>query len=252
MQLGTELRERYFQPQCAEQRCLQQLSHGRYEEEDVLVRSSGLARTLASAQSVLAGLYPPNTTAASLQEGLPLGVQVGSDYHVPSKRPQCQSAQDGRRAACHVAASFTEERRREGIASAPEETRSFKRTRLTPVRPRGQVIPVYSQPPADDVLLRAYDKCPALGRSMRAWHASAAFSSREASSAPLRETVGAAMGLAATPTLEEWYNTYDWLQLRQLGELQATEAAAVPMLEPAVWAQVRPWRCAENGERERQ
>jgi hypothetical protein len=112
------------------------------------------------------------------------------------------------------------------------------------------VIPVYSQLPVEDVLLRAYDKCPALGRSLRAWHASAAFVSREASSAPLRETVAAAMGLAATPTLEEWYNTYDWLQLRQLGELQAAEAAAVPMLEPAVWAQVRNTQLGEE-QRER-
>ena len=113
-----------------------------------------------------------------------------------------------------------------------------------------QVIPVYSQPPADDVLLRAYDKCPALRRSLRDWHTSAAFVSREASSAPLRETVAAAMGLATPPTLEEWYNTYDWLQLRRLGELQAAEAAMVPVLEPAVWAQVRTtWREGRRAER---
>jgi len=87
VQLGTQLRERYFQPQCATRRCLQQLSHGQYDEADVLVRSSGLSRTLTSAQSVLAGLYPPNSTAASLQHGLPLGVQVrvGGAAHTTSQ-----------------------------------------------------------------------------------------------------------------------------------------------------------------------
>jgi hypothetical protein len=101
VQLGTELRERYFQPHCAEQRCLQQLSHGQYEEQELLVRSSGLARTLASAQSLLAGLYPPNATAASLHEGLPLGVQVGAGHHVsPKTLTSAMSVRSGSQAGC--------------------------------------------------------------------------------------------------------------------------------------------------------
>ena len=84
-QVGSELRARYFQPQCEPMRCLQQLDSGSYADDEVLVRSTGLARTLASAQSLLAGLYPPNATAAALDQGLPLGVQVAAP--APTQAP---------------------------------------------------------------------------------------------------------------------------------------------------------------------
>ena len=97
-----------------------------------------------------------------------------------------------------------------------------------------QVVPVYSEAPSQDILLRAYDKCPTLRDSLAAHHASASFAAQETASLPLRETVAAAMG-SEVPPLRDFYNTFDVLHLRQLGEPLDTD---VPLLDAPTWLQV--------------
>ncbi|KXZ41623.1 hypothetical protein GPECTOR_356g120 [Gonium pectorale] len=71
-----------------------------------------------------------------------------------------------------------------------------------------QVVPVYTQSDADDILIRAYTKCPAYQAALSDWFRSAEFAAQEAASGPLRAEVQAAMPATDT-SLQNWWNVYD-------------------------------------------
>jgi hypothetical protein len=81
-----------------------------------------------------------------------------------------------------------------------------------------QVVPVYAAAgdDADDVLVRAYNKCPTYERRLSKWYQTKEFTAKVAESAPLREHISSLMrgwafsnGLNNDTSLINWYNVYD-------------------------------------------
>lgn len=79
-----------------------------------------------------------------------------------------------------------------------------------------QPVPIYTAAgaDADDILVRAYTKCPAFEKRLAAWYASGAFAAKAAETAAFRNSIGALLqsrptGVAPDVRLENWYNVYD-------------------------------------------
>ncbi|KAG2501116.1 hypothetical protein HYH03_000934 [Edaphochlamys debaryana] len=70
------------------------------------------------------------------------------------------------------------------------------------------VVPVYTQADSDDILIRAYTKCPAYQSALEAWFRSDEFRAKENETQPLRDSVKAAMPYTGT-NLTNWWNVYD-------------------------------------------
>ena len=66
-----------------------------------------------------------------------------------------------------------------------------------------QVLPIYTQDDQDDILIRAYTKCPAYQAALEAWFRSSEFADKSAESASLRAQVQASMPRVNT-SLANW------------------------------------------------
>lgn len=71
-----------------------------------------------------------------------------------------------------------------------------------------QVIPIYTQSDTNDVLIRAYTKCPAYQDNLEAWFRSEEFRKKEDETSALRAKVRVAMPSMDT-SLKNWWNVYD-------------------------------------------
>lgn len=75
-------------------------------------------------------------------------------------------------------------------------------------RPAGpsclQVIPIYTQSDTNDVLIRAYTKCPAYQDNLEAWFRSEEFRKKEDETSALRAKVGAASRSVAVYGICNW------------------------------------------------
>lgn len=71
-----------------------------------------------------------------------------------------------------------------------------------------QVVPVFSQPDSEDIVIRAYSKCTAYQEALSQWFGSPQFLSKAEESAALRANVQALVP-AMNASLENWWNVYD-------------------------------------------
>ncbi len=81
-----------------------------------------------------------------------------------------------------------------------------------------QIVPIFAAAggDADDILVRAYNKCPAYERRLSDWYQTEEFAAKVAETTPLREYINSLMrgwvfsnGLNNDTSLINWYNVYD-------------------------------------------
>ncbi|KAG2425428.1 hypothetical protein HYH02_015034 [Chlamydomonas schloesseri] len=105
-----------------------------------------------------------------------------------------------------------------------------------------QVVPVYTQSDQNDILIRAYTKCPAYQAALDAWFDSAEFQAQADASAGLRAAV-AERWPAADTSLQNWWNVYDAINVYRTYGLGAPTPNFTDLFTPiqdlAYWLEVR-------------
>ncbi|KAG2435149.1 hypothetical protein HXX76_007234 [Chlamydomonas incerta] len=105
-----------------------------------------------------------------------------------------------------------------------------------------QVVPVYTQSDQDDILIRAYTKCPAYQAALDAWFSSAEFGAQANASTQLRAAV-AARWPGVDTSLENWWNVYDAINVYRTYGLGAPTPNFTDIFTPiqdlAYWLEVR-------------
>jgi len=103
-----------------------------------------------------------------------------------------------------------------------------------------QLPPIFSAAgrDEDDVLVRAYSKCPLYLLRLLAWYSSPEFDAVHISSAPLRALVaqlpGWPAGVSNDTSLVNWYNIYDAFSVSRSGY-----GDPMPTVNTTVWAQMK-------------
>lgn len=97
-------------------------------------------------------------------------------------------------------------------------------------------VPVYSTPPPDDWIIRAYENCPAFLVRMNAWFKSREFLAYQARVAPLMARLTTITG--SNVTLVNFWNTFDDLNTQRDAVLLSNKLTLNEALSEPIWSQV--------------
>jgi hypothetical protein len=171
---------------------------------NTLVRSSHLDRTLSSALSFTAGVFPLDSSEATATRWLPNGQQVRAAMRAQSSSPPAPQSHPRPRPP---PAQTPPVLHRPVLAAAPPAPptphlppRASQRAQASPAVaarscpwglyptstwtppaapwPALQVVPVYSQPAEDDYLIRGFTRCNAYSARLTAWYGSPEFAAK--------------------------------------------------------------------------